>query len=266
VRIHYPLYRHVGTLCVLLVLNTPFTSASAAAEHPAAIDSNRSASAFGIGEAIRYDLRWQFIKGGEAEMSVLADATTDTLLQIRSRAWSTGFVDYFYTVRDTIHSIIDRHTLWPVKFVKRQHEGSYHRDSTYVFDQQSRTISRNGESFACSVQVHDILSVLYRVRTYPLAVGQSFEATVYEGGRLYTARINVLRRETIEVPAGTFDCIVAEPILKSDAVFRQKGRLWIWFTNDERHIPVRMTSKIPIGEIRAEMTSYVPSLDGSESW
>ena len=213
---------------------------------------------FGPGEVLSYNLKWTVIKGGEARMSVVANADADSLWEVHSLAWSTGIVDVFYTVRDTIISTIDRGTLLPTRFVKKQHEGKYHRDSTYVFDQAAGIIYRNGGSFACSLQVHDILSVLYRVRTYPLAVEQSYEATVYEGGKLYTAAINVLREEQVTVPAGTFDCVVAEPILQSEAIFKQKGRLWIWFTNDDRRIPVLMSSEVPVGAITAELYSYQP--------
>ncbi len=234
----------------LLVGLVALASASGATER------DSSSVPFGPGEMLTYNLKWEFIKGGEARMSVSEHRRDSTLLDINSLAWSTGIVDMFYTVRDTIVSTIDRDTLWPVRFEKRQHEGSYHRDSTYVFDQSAGVIHRGGGSFACSTRVHDILSVLYRVRTYELDVGRSFSTTVYEGGKLYSARVEVLRRERVTVPAGTFDCIVAEPILKSDAIFKQKGRLWIWFTDDDRRIPVLMASEVPVGEITAELTAY----------
>ncbi len=221
---------------------------------------------FGPGEVVAYDLKWEFIKGGEAEIAVSHNETSDSLWDIRARAWSTGIVDVFYTVRDTITSTINANDLWPVRFEKKQREGSYHRDSTYVFEARGDSViihRNNGASFACSVRVHDILSVMYRVRTYPLEVGRSFETMVYEGGKFYSARVDVLRREQITVPAGTFDTVVAEPILESDAIFKQKGRLWIWFTDDERRIPVRMASQVPIGRILADLTRYVPPDDSS---
>jgi hypothetical protein len=231
----------------------------AAPGHAAPVGSPRWP--FGPGETLQYDLGWEFIKGGSASMSVAAsDAVGDSASghwQITSLAWSTGIVDMFYTVRDTLVATVDSDSLWPVRFEKRQHEGSYHRDSTYVFD-QGRYVHRNGGGFVCSTKVHDILSVLYRARSCSLKVGRMFSFDVYEGGKLYKAVVNVLRKETVTVPAGTYDCVVAEPILQSDAVFRQKGRLWVWFTDDSRRIPVLMRSAVKIGSIVAELTEYRP--------
>jgi hypothetical protein len=109
--------------------------------------------------------------------------------------------------------------------------------------------------------VHDILSSLYRVRATPLTVGRNMRVSIYADGRLYAATVNVLRRETVTVRAGTFSCLVVEPILQSEAIFVQKGRLWIWLTDDERRIPVLMQSAIPVGKITAELVSYEPPPD-----
>lgn len=184
-------------------------------------------------------------------------------LQIRTHASSIGFVDVFYTVRDTLVSTVRAATLLPVRFDKRQREGWFKRDSTYVFDQERQTIARSSGarqvgSLRVPGDVHDILSALYRVRASTLTIGSRVTVTVYEGGKLYTARVNVLRRERVTVPAGSFSCLVVEPVLQSEAIFVQKGRLWIWLTDDARRIPVLMESAIPIGTIRAELTSYQP--------
>ena len=48
--------------------------------------------------------------------------------------------------------------------------------------------------------------------------------------------------------------ISLEPILKEEGVFKQKGSLRIWLTDDERKIPVQMKSKVLVGHITAELT------------
>jgi len=216
---------------------------------------------FAPGEVLTFELKWQFISAGTATMRVLDDSSASDRWHIQARAWSTGIVDFFYSVRDTILSTIDSRTLLPTRFEKRQHEGWYHRDSVYEFDQDRRIVRRQSGAYQCPVQVYDILSSLYRVRASPLAVGRDTLVNVYADGKLYRARVNVLRRETVSVPAGTFSCLVIEPILQSEAIFVQKGRLWIWLTDDERRLPVRMQSAIPVGKIVAELIWYQPPSD-----
>ena len=85
-------------------------------------------------------------------------------------------------------------------------------------------------------------------------MGKSFELAAVSGKKKYRLKVTCLRLETVEVPAGKFDCILVEPMLKEDGLFKAKGKLWIWLTRDIRQIPVKMQSKIPVGSIKAELT------------
>jgi hypothetical protein len=68
--------------------------------------------------------------------------------------------------------------------------------------------------------------------------------------------VRVVRRENVEVPAGTFRCLVVEPLLKSAGLFKQEGSLTIWLTDDARRMPVLMKSKVAVGSIAAELESF----------
>ena len=46
--------------------------------------------------------------------------------------------------------------------------------------------------------------------------------------------------------------------LRGDGLFKAKGRIWIWMTDDARQMPVKMEAKIPVGAIRADLISYEP--------
>ncbi|MEK7392981.1 MAG: DUF3108 domain-containing protein [Fibrobacterota bacterium] len=41
-------------------------------------------------------------------------------------------------------------------------------------------------------------------------------------------------------------------------MFASKGKLFVWLTDDESHVPVRMTSKIKLGTIQADLVSRTP--------
>ena len=43
--------------------------------------------------------------------------------------------------------------------------------------------------------------------------------------------------------------VVIEPLLKAGGIFKNKGRLVIWLTDDDRRMPVLMKSKVLIGSI-----------------
>jgi hypothetical protein len=102
----------------------------------------------------------------------------------------------------------------------------------------------------------DVLSAFYYVRTQPLAPGDSLEVPNHSDGKNYPLMVRVLRRETITVPAGTFTCLVVEPLLKTAGLFKQEGRLTIWLTDDARKMPVLMKGKVTVGSIVAELESF----------
>ena len=66
----------------------------------------------------------------------------------------------------------------------------------------------------------------------------------------------MLGREQVETPAGTFKCVAIEPILKAGGIFKNKGRLVIWLTDDERRMPVLMKSKVAIGSISVVLQEF----------
>ena len=57
------------------------------------------------------------------------------------------------------------------------------------------------------------------------------------------------------MPAGKFNCLLIEPFLAGDGLFKASGRLWISVTDDDRKMPVLMKSKILVGSVTAELKS-----------
>jgi hypothetical protein len=71
--------------------------------------------------------------------------------------------------------------------------------------------------------------------------------------KIYDLEIKVHKEEVVKVKAGEFRCVLLEPLLKSEGIFKQKGRLQIWMTNDVYKLPVQMKSKVVVGHITSEL-------------
>ena len=100
----------------------------------------------------------------------------------------------------------------------------------------------------------DLLAALYRLRALPLAVGARFEFTAEHAGTLYQAELRVEGRQTINTSAGSFNTLRARVrVRKNDAA--DDLRLHIYFTDDERRIPVMLTARVRQGEVRAMLAS-----------
>ncbi len=214
--------------------------------------------AFGANEKFTFDINYGFINAGVATMEVvrLVEYEQRPCHQIVTRANSNRFFSTFYNVDDRVESIIDAVGLFSWRFEKNLREGGYRADSRYYFDQRNHLVFYNDDTLTVPPFVQDPLSVLYYIRAQELKPGQSLAVDNFTDGKHYPLEVKVLKRETITVEAGTFDCVVVEPLLRSVGVFKHQGRLRVWLTDDRLKMPVLMKSKVLVGSITAELTDY----------
>ena len=217
--------------------------------------------AWNCGEKLTFEITYGFYRAGTATMSVLDTVNVNggDCSHIQTTALSNTFISRFYEVRDTVNSFIDTEGIFSRRIEKRLREGRYKSDR-YVDFHQDRLIALNTKAkYAVAeipLYVQDILSSLYYMRTMDLEVGKSIEIVTYADGKVYPLMILVHKKERITVPAGTFTCFKIEPLLKSEGIFRQKGKINIWLTDNKYKIPVKMTSKVIIGNIATKLMSY----------
>jgi hypothetical protein len=214
--------------------------------------------AFGVNEKFTFDINYGFINAGVATMEVvrLIEYENRPCYQIVSRANSNKFFSTFYRVDDRVETIIDAVGVFSWQFEKKLREGGYRSNRKCHFDQRNHIVYYEEDTLAVPPFVQDALSVLYYIRTQKLEPGTSLYVDNFTDGRMYPLEVRILKRETVTVKAGTFDCIVAEPLLKTVGVFKHTGELKVWLTDDRLKMPVLMKSKILVGSITAELTDY----------
>ncbi len=220
--------------------------------------------AFGVGEKLTFEVKYGFISAGTAEMEVmrLVEYENRPCYQIVTRANSNSFFSSFYKVEDRVESIMDATGLFSWRFQKDLREGNYQSNRQYTFDQRDHEVVYKGDTIEIEPFVQDALSTLYFVRAQPLSVGKSFFLHNFIDGKKYNLEVKVLKKETVTVDAGTFECFVVEPITQSVGLFKHEGRLKVWLTDDRLRMPVLMKSKVIVGSIAVELTDYtLGSLD-----
>ncbi|MBC8182684.1 DUF3108 domain-containing protein [candidate division KSB1 bacterium] len=213
-------------------------------------------NAFKVGEKLTFIIRYGIIKAGSSTMSVpeIVYRNGYECFKIITEARSSNFFSAFFKVRDEVVSYMDKDGLYTWGFEKHLREGNYRSDRYVDYDQvHGWAVTNKKDSLRIPPCVQDILTTFYYIRTRKLEVGKSYFVDNHADNKLYPLEVKVHKKERIEVKAGTFDCIVVEPILRASGIFKSKGRLLVWLTDDERKIPVQMKSKILIGYITAEL-------------
>ncbi|MBM3317475.1 MAG: DUF3108 domain-containing protein [Candidatus Eisenbacteria bacterium] len=225
-------------------------------------------TAIQVGEKLTYSVRFGPIRAGEATIEVPRRTVIegDTCLHILTTAESNNFFSTFFHVRDRIESFVTADLLQPRRFEKRLREGDFRADMVVRFDPRNHlAVYDDGKIVEILPGAHDILSAFFAVRARRMEPGDSFHLDCHADRKNYPLRTDVLRRERIEVPAGTFDCLVLEPALRTPGLFKQEGTLTVWLSDDERRIPVQMKSKLAIGSIAAVLTDIAGRSDGRKA-
>ena len=222
----------------------------------------RAVVPFGPGERLEYDVKFGALRVGNAHMEVVA------LDNVRGRpAWHTAFWvqggNFLYRVNDVYESWMDVETLSSMRFWQELEEGGKDTERKFeiypersVFIQTSKKPAKEELSVS---QPLDDGSFLYFIRTIPLVVGETYDFNRYFRPDRNPVRIRVLRKERIQVPAGTFDAIVVQPVIKTKGIFSENGHAEIWLSDDDRHIMLQLKSKLSFGSLNLYLKSYFPS-------
>jgi len=227
---------------------------------------------FSAGERLRYAVRWRGLPAGHAEIVVSPDQTAAGRWKASAKAKSVGYVSNIYPVEDEYQSQFRNPGFCSSGIHKQIQEGERHRDVKLQFDAQRRVARLEDrdlvdgtppkvEQFAIPECVQDILSAVYYARSLPMTVGQSFEFPLNDGAKTIQIHVDVQAEEEITTEAGKFQVVRVEPDVFSGRLFTGKGRLFLWFTKDERRIPVQLRAQIGVGTINATLSEIGRATD-----
>lgn len=216
-------------------------------------------STFLSGETLDYELKWLKITGGSARMTIAP--LGDDRLRITSVGKSSPGFSRFFKVRDEIETIVAKDDFSTLRYLKKLDEqGDKHEELTTIADGvAARTRHAKVKTVKVPRPVYDPISLIYHIRTLDLSPGKKHDFTVIADGRVYNVHANVVRRETLTTPAGEFKTVVVEPKMESGGVTREE-RLWIWYSDDERRIPVRIRTEVNFGAITATLRGISPGV------
>jgi hypothetical protein len=209
---------------------------------------------FAPGERLVFTIEYGLVKAGTATLEVRPMRTYRgrSCYHIASTTHSAPFFDSIYKVRDRIDTLIDAVSFCTWQYRKTLREGGYHADHEAVYEHAAgRARYADGQWVEFPPRALDALGAFYFARLQPLVPGSSFYVAHHADKKSFYLQVHVLRRERIKVPAGTFDCVALEPLVRDAGPFRQQGNMTVWVTDDERRLPVLMKSKVAVGSIDA---------------
>ena len=215
------------------------------------------------GETLDYNLTWLRITGGSARMTVAP--LDDERFRVTSVGKSSAGFSRIYRVHDQIETIVARNDFSTLKYTKRidEQDDETKIEVTTIEDGIATRVRRKVKKVAVPRPVYDPISVIYVLRTVDLTPGKTYEMVLIADGKVYNVHAGVTRRETLQTPAGRFKTVLVEPRMESGGVERGE-KMYIWYSDDARHIPVRIRTDVKFGSVTATLrgsSAGVTSID-----
>lgn len=232
-------------------------------------NSNTSAQqkkAFKIGEQLKYQIHYGFIRGGEAVLTIRESKFEGkTVNNLYLNAVTVGIASMLYQVNDTYQSFTDIETNLPLKSIRDIKENSYRHYSIQSFDHTSRN-----DSSICNSSVtgnitvpkgcQDILSAVYYLRSIMVdrkpKLDEQIIVHTYFTDEKFPLVIRFKGYEKIKTKFGTIECQKYMPEVLTGRVFKSKDDMAVWFSNDKNFIPIQVKLEIYIGAVSCDLVDY----------
>lgn len=212
-------------------------------------------------QTLSYTVDWRVFPAGTATFHQEADGD---IQHITVTADSIGAVNLIYKVTDRFQSSFNRRTGCSTGFSKQMVEGRRQVNSDLKFDYVQGKATFDEKNLVSGISRHqvgniptcvtDLLSAMFYAASQPLQPGQSFQVLLYDAMKTVPVTMKVEDKESVRTPSGTYQTVRVQPIADAGVV-KNRGNIWIWYTDDERHIPVQMRARLFWGTITFQLTS-----------
>jgi len=204
---------------------------------------------------LSYSVDWRVFPAGTAVVRFEANGDQE---RITASADTIGAINLLFHVSDHFQSSFDRATGCTAEFDKQTVEGRRQVNSTLKLDYPQGKSILDEKNLVTGQTKHvetpvsgcltDLLSGVFYASSQPMEVGKSFVIPVVDALHTVPVTMKVEGREEIKTPIGTFKTVRVQPTADAGVV-KNRGNIWVWYTDDDRHLPVQMRARLFWGTI-----------------
>lgn len=249
----------LGLALLVAPVRTPMASAQTDSTSTERVMAVTRPMPFGAGERMEYVAKVGKMHVGRGSMETVGVETIRGHSALHTRFTLNGRW-FFFKANYLLESWIDQPTFTSLRFTQDSDEDPTERDRVYEIFPDRKTYHVNGGEEQPSVDDPlDEGALLYYVRTMDLEVGKTYALNRYFRPDRNPVIVKVLRRETVDLPAGKYNTIVIQPVIKSKGIFSEGGQAQIWLSDDKDRVMVQMRVKLKVATISLQLTRHTPS-------
>ena len=227
----------------------------------------KSFDSFQSGEWIKFRIHYGIFNACYATIE-LNDTIINNKKLFKSTAVgrTTGLARLFFKVDDIYESIFERDFVKPIKSRRDIDEGGYTKDIEIDYDYVNKKaivndLKKNEIKYVTIKQnVQDIISTFYFLRNHfdikKLTENDFITITMFFDAENYDFKMKFIGYENVKTKFGVVNCLKFEPYIQSGRVFGDSGDLYLWVSNDQNKIPIKIEANLRVGSIEADIDGF----------
>lgn len=233
---------------------------------------------FRVGEKVIHDVSYFKVSAGQLTLEVGPYAMVNGRKAynfITSIETYPRFSSLVYAVEDKAVTLLDYETLVPRVFTLHVRETGQLKEARSIFDfeklqatywEKKVTEKRGPEEKKMEWEIlpysQNVFSAIFYMRLFRWEPGKEYSFRVADDGENIVFKGRAVRRETLTTEVGIFPAVVVKPEITVKGVFKPMGDIFIWLSDDERRLVLRIESKIKIGTLVSEVIRIEPGRGG----
>jgi hypothetical protein len=256
-----PIFLLFGLLPMALPLQSQFLRAPQVSQPIPTLQPPIGGYGFPPVQTLTFTVDWRVFTAGTAVFHIEQQGSQE---KITATADTAGAVTMLFPVVDRFQSGFDTTTGCSTGFSKQLQEGPRKVTSDLAFNYnagkqtqvEKNLVKGTSKQLTASIPacVTDSLSAIFYAASQRMVVGQNIKFPLADSMRTVTVTMKVEAKEEIKTPAGTFQTIRVQPTAE-EGIVKNRGNIWIWYSDDARHIPVQIRARLFWGTITFHLQS-----------
>ncbi len=228
---------------------------------------------FRVGEKVVHSVNYFKMSAGNLTLETrsFAEVNGRKNYQFRTSIKTSSMFSSFYSVDDHVDVLMDFEELVPSVFTLHVRESGQVKEAQMFFDQskhqatywEKKVTKKNGEEnkklqWEIPAYAQNVFSAAFYMRVFQWEVGKENSFVVANNEENLIFRGKAVRKERLSTAVGDFDAIVIKPEFELKGKFSPTGDNYIWLSDDNRKLILRIESKIKIGTLVSEVVEIQP--------
>ncbi|MBM4778687.1 MAG: DUF3108 domain-containing protein [Archangiaceae bacterium] len=223
---------------------------------------------FGPGEQATYEVSFLGVPSGIAQITVglRTDQYGARVLPLVCVGQSTSVASVFQ-IKDRFVSYFDPAQKKSVGVDYFIDENRARRKEQFRFNQEPQKVfahkKKEGQgpydvTYDVPDGTMDLAAAAFWLRSHDIVVGAVHEMPIFTGAKWYPMKATIEAKETITTKLGETSAYRVSISTDFQGNAATKGNILVWYTADEKKLPVRVRADFVVGNATADIVQYMP--------